>query len=119
MISKYETYPLSHIVSVQAIVSADYIQGPTPAINPHLHENAWELCVCLGGETLLRKDSRRISLQAGELALVQPNCLHDVFTTKKDSVAFVVSFTCSDSSSQYLHLMQDALPPVTSVISTL
>ena len=78
MISKYESYPLSHIVSVQAIVSADYIQGLTPAINPHFHEAAWELCVCLGGETLLQKGDCQIALQAGELALVQPDCRHDV-----------------------------------------
>jgi len=116
MISKYESYPLSHIVSVQAIVSADYIQGLTPAINPHFHEAAWELCVCLGGETLLQKGDCQIALQAGELALVQPDCRHDVSTTKRDSVAFVVSFTCSDSSSQYLHLMQDALLPTSDTI---
>ena len=119
MALKYETYPLSHIVSVRAIVSADYLQGLSPALNPHCHESAWELCACLGGETCLMKENRQILLRAGELAFIQPECCHDISNVRKDSVAFVVSFTCSDSSSQYLHLMQNALLPTGDAIVSL
>lgn len=113
---KFETYPLSHIVSVQAIVSADYVQGLFPAGSLHCHEAAWELCACLGEEILLIKEDKEILLRAGELAFVQPGCLHDISSLKKDAVAFVVSFTCSDSSGQYLHLMQDTLLPTTEAV---
>ena len=102
---KFETYPLSHIVSVQAIVSADYVQGVFPAGSRHCHEDAWELCACLGEEIILIKEDKEIVLRAGELAFVQPGCLHDILSHQKESVAFVISFTCSESSGQYLHLM--------------
>lgn len=119
MISKYETYPLSHIISVQAIVSADYILGLSPASNFHSHSNAWELCVCIQGETVLQKNQLQIPLRAGQLMFVQPGCYHDVSTVRKDTVAFVVSFTCSGSSGEYLHLMQDAMLPVNETILNL
>ena len=119
MISKYETYPLSRIVSVQDIVSADYILGLTPANNNHAHKDAWEICICAGGEALVQKDDRQILLQAGEIAIIQPGCIHDVSTGRKDSEAFVVSFTCSNSSSEYLHLIQEALLPATEYVMRL
>ena len=116
MVSKYETYPLSHIVSVQAIVSADYIQGLTPATNHHCHSSAWELCVCMSGEALVLKDNSQILLRAGQLLFIQPGSYHDISTGRRDSIAFVVSFTCSSNSSEYLHLMQDALLPASETI---
>ena len=116
MVSKYETYPLSQLVAVQAIVSADYIQGLTPATNHHRHADAWELCVCIAGETAVLKDDRQILLHDGQILLIQPGCFHDISTTRRDSTAFVVSFTCSNSSSEYLHLMQEALLPANETI---
>ena len=113
---KYETYPLSHIVSVQAIVTADYVQGLFPAGSMHSHDSAWELCACLSGETVLIKENRQILLRAGELAFVQPGCQHDISSSHKESVAFVVSFTCSDSSGQYLHLMENTLLPANETV---
>ena len=108
MISKYESYPLSHIISVKEIVSADYILGLTPATNLHAHETAWEICACTAGEALVLKEGRQILLHAGEILFIQPGCQHDISTGRKDSAAYVVSFTCS-GSSDYLHWMQETI----------
>ncbi len=116
MISQYETYPLSKLVSVQAIVSADYLSGLSPASNRHAHNEAWELCVCLSGDAGVLKNERQIDLQSGQILLIQPGSCHDIYTTRRDSAAFVVSFVCSNGSSKYLHLMQDAILPANETI---
>ena len=48
----YTKYPLSRIVSVQEIVSADYVRGNKLSVWHHVHQEAWELCFCMRGEVL-------------------------------------------------------------------
>ena len=45
----YEEHPLSRIVTIRAIVSADYLTGLEPINMVHVHQGAWEMCVCLEG----------------------------------------------------------------------
>ena len=110
----YEEHPLSRIVTIQAIVSADYIHGPEPNTQLHAHQGAWELCVCLEGEVLVTKDDRDLLLQTGQALFVQPGIPHCISTLQK-TTAFVVSFTCSVNSSEHLMLLHDALLPVSGV----
>lgn len=107
----YEEHPLSRIVTIQAIVSADYINGPEPNTQLHTHQGAWELCVCLEGEMLITRDDRDLLLQTGQALFIRPGMEHCISTLQKTTV-FVVSFTCSVNSSEYLMLLHDALLPV-------
>ena len=107
----YEEHPLSRIVTIQAIVSADYINGPEPNTQLHTHQGAWELCVCLEGEMLITRDNRDLLLRTGQALFIRPGMEHCISTLQK-TTAFVVSFTCSVNSSEYLMLLHDALLPV-------
>ena len=115
----YEEHPLSRIVTIQAIVSADYLTGLEPINMVHVHQGAWEMCVCLEGEMLISKDDRDLLLQPNQILFVQPGMPHSVSTTQKNTSAFVISFTCSVSSSESLLLLQDSLLPVTDEIRSL
>ena len=112
--SYFEEHPLSRIVTIQAIVSADLINGLEPNDLDHAHQDAWELCVCLDGSTLVSKDGRDLTLQPGQALFVQPGISHCISTMQKTSSAFIVSFTCIMSSSESLKLLQDLVLPVSS-----
>ncbi len=117
--TSYEEHVLSRIVNIQAIVSADDINGLESGGQPHAHQAAWELCVCLSGEMRVTKDTHTISLQPGQLVFVHPGALHLISTIQKHSRAFIVSFTCDSSSSEYLALLHDTLLPVSKEIQHL
>lgn len=116
-LTSYESYDLSRLVTVRAIVSADYIEGPKPAENYHCHQEAWELCVCLAGETLVSKADDHILLEAGQMLFVQPGTYHDIATIRRDTAAFVVSFTCS--GGECLLPLRDSLLPADVPLTTL
>lgn len=103
----YEKYPLSRIVSVQEIVSADYVKGLHPSSSMHAHQEAWEVCVCMEGEILILRDRRQYTLRAGQILFIQPGMIHDIAIHQKTSAAIVVSFTCSNS--EHLRPLQEAI----------
>ena len=115
----YEEHPLTRIVTIQAIVSADYLHGLEPNDTVHIHEGAWEMCICLGGRTLLNKGDRDLILEANQILFVKPGLGHCVSTLQKDTEAFIVSFTCDDASSESLMLLQDAVLPVSDELRSL
>lgn len=105
----YNKYPLSRIISVQEIVSADYINTALPFSNLHAHQSAWEVCVCIAGEVLFQKDQHHLTLTEGQILLVQPGLDHDISLVQPDSSTIVVSFTCTNS--EHLRPLQDTIFP--------
>ena len=103
----YEKYWLSKIISVQAIVSADYVKGVYPASRNHIHRDAWELILCSKGATQLVKDDDLITLRQNELVLIQPGVSHDLSITEPDTKTFILSFTCSNDN--YLLSLQNSI----------
>lgn len=103
----YEKHPLSRIVSVQEIVSADYVKGSHPSSNIHIHQEAWEVCVCIEGEIIVLRDHRQYTLHAGQILFIHPGLPHDIAIHQKTSAAIVVSFTCTNS--EHLRPLQDAI----------
>ena len=103
----YEKYPLSHVISVQEIVSADWVQGPFLNARLHAHQDAWELLCCLQGCAQVTKDSRTYSLQEGEVLFIPPERDHVLRVTTDQTLVFVISFTCS--SSELLRPLQDGI----------
>ena len=92
---KYEPYRMSRQITIQELVSADYIQGLHPFMMDHSHQQAWELCACLEGQLQVMKGSKVIPLDAGNLMLIQPGIHHDIASEDRKLAAFIVSFTCS------------------------
>lgn len=103
----YEKYPLSRIVSVQEIVSADYVKGAHPSSNLHTHQEAWEVCVCMEGEMIVIRDDRQYALEPGQILFVQPGMAHDIAIHEKSGAAIVVSFTCTNS--EHLRPLQETV----------
>jgi len=103
---EYEKYPLSRLVDVHEIVSADYMTGVHPAISRHAHQDAWEVCFCMEGEAFVLKDNQQIPISQGEIALIQPGIQHNILVERKDTVMFVISFTCA---CKPLRSLQDAV----------
>lgn len=98
---EYEKHRLSRVITVQEIESADYVRGVCPATCSHAHGEAWELCVCLAGETIVAFEQESVILPAGQLLLIQPGKCHGVSVYREDSSAFVVSFTCTNGANLF------------------
>ena len=94
---QYETYRLSRVVSIYAIVSADHLSGEYLSNQLHTHENAWELCYCMAGRMSVRHNSADLVLQQGQCLLISPGVRHDINMATGECQGFVVSFTCMDS----------------------
>jgi len=103
---EYEKYPLLRIADVQEIVSADYMIGLHPAYYHHAHQDAWELCCCVEGEAVVFKDGRQIPISKGEVVLIQPGVRHNTLVERKDTVTFIISFTCV---CRHLRSLQDSI----------
>jgi len=103
----YEKYRLSRIVSVMEIVSADYVEDFLSVAPKHAHEEAWEIAVCLKGESSILRDSRYLPLNAGEVTLIPPGMYHDIVISKAGTAVFAVSFTCTNSD--HLRPMQNQI----------
>lgn len=95
----YEKYKLSRIVTVQEIVSADLMRVPRKKSLRHTHAEAWELCCCIKGDMIVERDDTVTTLSEGEVLLVSPGVEHAPTTCKKDDVALVISFTCTNSEN--------------------
>lgn len=107
MAINYEKYWLSRIISVQAIVSADYMQGHLNSGNKHVHQDAWELFLCLKGNVSIYNGEDTITLNQGQLILIQPGLSHCLVSCEKDANTFVLSFTCNNDS--YLFSLQNRI----------
>ncbi len=105
--TSYEKYPLSHVISVQEIVSADRVSGPYGHATVHIHPDAWELCCCLQGEARMVKGNQEYTLRESEVLLIPPEREHVLRIQIMDTVAFVISFTCS--SAELLRPLQDGV----------
>jgi AraC-like DNA-binding protein len=98
---EYKKHRLSRVIAVQEIESADYVRGIRPATCSHAHGEAWEICVCLDGETIVDFEHEAVTLPAGQLLLIQPGKRHGVSVYREDSAAFVVSFTCTNGANLF------------------
>ena len=95
--AQYETYRLSRVVSIYAIVSADHLTGEYLTKQTHVHDNAWELCYCMSGRMSVRHNNANLLLQQGQCLLIPPGVRHNINAVQQDYQGFVVSFTCMDS----------------------
>ena len=106
----YTKYPLSRIVSVREIVSADYVRGNKLNVWQHVHQEAWELCFCIRGEVLYMQDGREFLLQAGQILFAAPGVMHASRITDPETASFYVAFTCTDT---YIQILQQRVMQVT------
>ena len=113
----YEKYWLSRIISVQAIVSADYIKGCHPAATRHIHQDAWELILCRRGNVMLHHNQDTLQLSQGQLILIQPGITHDLEITDPSAKTFVLSFVCSNDN--YLFSLQNTILQATDAMFVL
>lgn len=112
----YRTYPLSRILTVREIVSADYVLETMHYSLLHAHEDAWELCCCLAGRLELQKGPSVLNLAPGELTLIPPGLLHDSRMEEDGSRSLFISFSCSDAC---LEALREGTYPITEDQKTL
>lgn len=105
MAVNYEKYWLSRIISVQAIVSADYRQKQIRRNLKHVHQDAWELTVCLSGRVCMFNGESDITLEQGQLILIQPGQSHCLVSCDENASVFILSFVCSNDN--YLFSLQN------------
>ncbi len=103
----YEKYWLPRIISVQAIVSADYIKGSHSATQKHIHRDAWELVVCLNGAVFVNHGGASTQLEKAQLILIQPGIQHNLVIEHPDARTFVLSFSCNNDD--YLFTLQNTI----------
>ncbi len=121
----YEKYLLSRILSVQAIVSADYVPGPFSIGSQHTHNDAWELIISVNGEIQVCCNESVETIKKNQLLLIQPGAKHAVGSVEKGSGAFVISFTCSNDDNLFplqnrvIHAPSSALRLVEGIIGEL
>ncbi len=103
----YNKYPLSRIISVQEIVSADYVLGTHPAFNSHQHEDAWEFIYCLHGSVIAQRGKEVFTVKEREVVLIPPDTHHDITVNDKNALTFLISFTVS--TDDFLYLMKNQI----------
>lgn len=106
----YKKYSLSRIVSVQEIVSADYVRGNKLLMWQHAHQEAWELCFCVRGEVLYIQDGLEFRLQPGQILFTAPGVMHASSIEDAETLSFFVAFTCADA---YIQILQQRILQVT------
>lgn len=106
---EYKKHPLSRLVSVQEIVSADYIKGSQYPCHYHSHQDAWELCTCLEGVASIILDDSQVVLHPGQTLFIKPGTMHSLAAEKEDSNIVVLSFTCTNEE-KLLPLQSSVLP---------
>lgn len=99
----YTKYPLSRIVSVQEIVSADYVRGNHLIGRHHAHQDAWELCFCMRGGVAYIQDGLELYLRPGQMMFTAPGVIHKSRIEDPETMSFFIAFTCSDANIQILH----------------
>ena len=104
---RYEKYWLSRIISVQAVISADYIKGRRHADYGHLHQDAWELVFAAEGSAFVRRGDDFVKLDKNDLILIQPGVTHDIKIEDPAAKTFVLSFVCSNDT--YLFPLQNTI----------
>ena len=102
----FETYRLTRVVSIYAIVSADFLPGVYTSNLVHNHEQAWELCYCINGETVVAYNENTLILKQGQCLLIAPGVYHNINIHHPETQAFVISFTCMDS---YLPMLREQI----------
>ena len=104
---RYEKYWLRRIISVQAIVSVDYVEGCMSAMYDHTHQDAWELVYVCDGQAQVRKNGETISLCRDQMILLCPGIHHDLQIDDHQAKTFVMSFSCSNDG--YLLSVQNTV----------
>jgi len=83
------------------------VEDHLPVSPKHIHEDAWEIAVCLDGEASILQGSGYVPLNAGEVILIPPGVHHDIVISKIGTAVFAVSFTCA--SSEHLRPIQNRI----------
>ena len=121
----YEKYWLSRIISVQAVVSADYIEGRFPAKYYHAHQDAWELIFVREGTVTVKRDADMVELCRNRMILLCPGVHHDLQIDDPDAKVFVLAFVCGNDGyllsvqNTPLEAQEAMLPLVESMIREL
>ena len=121
----YEKYWLSRIITVQAVVSADYIKGRHNDDFNHIHQDAWELIFAAEGSALVRRGNDMVTLEKNDLIFIQPGVIHDLRVEDPAAKTFVLSFVCSNDAylfslqNNVLHAVPAMLPIVNSIVREL
>ena len=92
----YTMHKLSHLISIESLVSADYVRGTHVSRFLHSHENAWELIFCMKNRMQVFVGSTIRELGQGDTFFIRPGTVHDILVEEDDTRAFVISFTCSN-----------------------
>lgn len=93
----YSTHKLSNLISVEDLVSADYVRGTHLDRYTHIHETAWEVIFCMKNRMKAIVDHRMTELKQGDALFIRPGTSHDILVDSESTRTFVVSFTCSNS----------------------
>ena len=101
---EYSKYPLSRIISVYQIVSADYVSGGL-VDEAHIHQDALELIYCMAGTCQVFRDRAAMTISEGDVMLISPGTSHYVSFEDPDTQIFVVAFGCD---SEYLKILYNA-----------
>lgn len=92
----YSMHKLSHLVSIEALVSADYVRGHVDRFL-HTHESAWEVIFCMKNRMQAFVGNTVRNLQQGDTFFIRPGVMHDILVDSDDTRAFIISFTCNNS----------------------
>ena len=98
----YQKYKLRRILTVNELVSADYVFGVRADNSHHIHSDAWELIFCRRGTMQVLKETEYLMLEEGMLTLIPPGTLHDSASLDSESQALYLAFTCDTSCAPLL-----------------
>jgi len=96
--SDYRNHPLTRVIAVSDLVSADLVCGPKNECQFHNHDAAFEICYCISGKTLVSRDGELSAIVPGQCVLIAPKVTHGSIQSDEDDMSFYISFSCKGDS---------------------
>ena len=99
---RFYKHKISNLVSVKNIVTVHYQALPLGYVSHTEKHGFWEIVYADTEDLVVVIDGNQNRLCAGEMLLIAPNATHFLFTAKKETNIFIISFSCSAESLEML-----------------
>lgn len=99
---RFYKHKISNLVSVKNIITVHYQALAGGYVSHTEKHDFWEIVYADTEELVVVVDGNNNRLCAGEMLLISPNATHFLFTAKKETNIFIISFSCSAESLEML-----------------
>ncbi|MDO4488860.1 MAG: AraC family transcriptional regulator [Eubacteriales bacterium] len=86
-------HALRKVFTITNLVSIDYIEGIHMTVDPHFHNDVWELAYVGAGKASVRKGDKLVEVMPSQFVLIGPGIIHELLLNNPNSRVFIICFT--------------------------